>query len=76
MKKLTVVFRDEELYQAIKARASFEERTLQSVITEALDQWLQDREDAEDAALGARAMDEPGASVPWQQVRDEMRNYG
>lgn len=32
---------------------------------------LEDAEDAEDAAEADTAMDEPGESIPWEQVRAE-----
>jgi len=33
---------------------------------------LRAAEDAEDAAEADAAMDEPGASIPWEQVRAEL----
>ncbi len=75
MKKVTVVFRDDELYQAVKVRATLEGRTLQGIITEALERWLDTCEDTEDVAFAEAAIREEGKSIPWEKVRDEMRGY-
>jgi plasmid stability protein len=75
MKKVTVVFRDEELYRALKVRAASQGRSLQSVITEALEQWIDVGEDAEDTSFAEAAMREEGKNIPWEKVRVEMRSY-
>ncbi len=41
MKKMTVVFRDEELYHALKVQAAAEGHTLGSAVIEAVKQWLE-----------------------------------
>ena len=71
-----MVLHDEELYLALKAQASSERRTLGSIITEALQQWLQAKEDAEDAPAAEEANREEGANIPWETVKRELRTYG
>ena len=56
MKHVTVLFEDEELYAAMEEEAARRQLPLQTVITEALREWLESQEDAEllpavDAAL-------------------------
>lgn len=75
MKKVTVVLEDEELYQALKLYAAQEGRTLRQVITEALEQWVEAKEDAEDAAFVQEAMQEQGRNIPWEEVKREMDEY-
>ncbi len=76
MKRMTVVLQDEELYLALKAQASSQQRTLGSIITEALEDWLQAKEDAEDATAAGAAMREEGANIPWENVKRELRAHG
>ncbi len=76
MKKMTVVFRDEELYHALKVQAAAEGHTLGSAVIEAVTQWLEAKEDFADAASAQEAMREQGENVPWEKVREEIRNLG
>ncbi len=76
MKRMTVVLQDEELYLALKAQASSQQRTLGSIITEALEDWLQAKEDTEDAAAAGAAMREEGANIPCENVKRELRTSG
>jgi antitoxin Phd len=41
-------------------------------VPESLIEALRAAEDAEDAAEADAAMDEPGESVPWEQVKAEL----
>ncbi|MBI2911368.1 MAG: hypothetical protein HYY05_04440 [Chloroflexi bacterium] len=72
MKKVTVVFEDEFLYRALKVRAAADGRTLREVISEAMERWLEQQEDREDAILAEAAMREPGESIPWELVKTEQ----
>lgn len=45
---------------------------LVAVVPESLIEALRTAEDAEDAAEADAAMDEPGESVPWEQVKAEL----
>ncbi len=47
MKKMTVLFEDEELYTAIKIEAARRNRLLKDLVTQALREWLEAQEDAE-----------------------------
>ncbi len=47
MKKMTVIFEDEDLYTAVKVEAARRNRPLKQLVTEALREWLEDQEDAE-----------------------------
>lgn len=56
--KVTVAFRDDELYRAIRVRAAQEGRQIRDIIEEALTAWLEAREDAEDVAATDAALEE------------------
>jgi hypothetical protein len=43
-----------------------------AIVPESLIEGLRAAEDAEDAAEADAAWDEPGESVPWSQVKDEL----
>lgn len=43
-----------------------------AIVPESLIEALRTAEDAEDAAEADAAMDEPGESVPWEQVKAEL----
>jgi hypothetical protein len=43
-----------------------------AIVPESLIEALRAAEDAEDAAEADAAMDEPGESVPWEQVQAEL----
>jgi hypothetical protein len=43
-----------------------------AIVPESVIEALRAAEDAEDAAEADAAMDEPGESVPWDQVRTEL----
>jgi hypothetical protein len=43
-----------------------------AIVPESLIETLRAAEDAEDAAQADAAMDEPGESVPWEQVKAEL----
>jgi hypothetical protein len=47
MKRITVLFEDEALYAAVKAEAARRNCSLNAVVTEALQEWLEAQEDAE-----------------------------
>lgn len=61
MKRVTVLFEDEELYTAIKVEAARRHRPLKDLVTEAIREWL---EAQEDTAL--RAAIEP-VRAEWQE---------
>lgn len=54
--KVTVSFKDDELYRAIRVRAVQDGRQIRDIVEEALRGWLETVEDAEDAAASADAL--------------------
>jgi len=70
-KKLTIVLNDKELYRAIKHAAVEQDRPMREIIIEALREWLERQEEQEDLAAIAEVEGEP--TVPWEQVKAEMR---
>jgi hypothetical protein len=56
--KVTVSFRDDALYRAVRVRAAEEGRQIRDIVEEALAAWLRDREDAEDVAASDEALRE------------------
>lgn len=56
--KVTVAFRDESLYRAIRVRAAGDGRQIRDIVEEALAAWLEAREDAEDASASKAALEE------------------
>lgn len=75
MKKVTVIFENEELYTAIKVEAARLNRHLKDVVREALEVWLEVQEDAEDAILAQQALAEyrEKGGVPWGEVCTRAR---
>ena len=68
-----MILDNDELYTALKIQAAKTNRRIKEIITEALEDWLQFQEDAEDAAFAKEAMAEAGENIPWEQVKQEMR---
>lgn len=56
--KVTIAFRDDSLYRAIRIRAAEEDRQVRDIVEEALSAWLEAREDADDAAASSVALEE------------------
>lgn len=56
--KVTISFRDDALYRAVRVRAAEEGRQIRDIVEEALTAWLDAREEAEDAAASAEALRE------------------
>ncbi len=54
--KVTIAFRDDELYRSIKVIAARSGRQIRDVVEEALAEWLESREDAEDIAVSKEAI--------------------
>ena len=65
--KVTIAFSDDRLYQAVRVRAVQSGRQIRDIVQEALEDWLQDQEDAEDLSASVEALteyDEAGGSKP------------
>jgi hypothetical protein len=75
MKKMTVVFDDDDLYTAVKVEAARQNRPAKEIVAEALEVWLQAREDIDDAIFAKEAMSEyrQKGGIPWEQVKTMMR---
>jgi plasmid stability protein len=56
--KVTISFRDDALYRAVRVRAAQEGRQIRDIVEEALTAWLDAREDAEDEAASVAALRE------------------
>ncbi len=56
--KVTISFRDDSLYRAVRLRAVEEGRQIRDIVVEALTAWLELRENAEDAEASAAALTE------------------
>ena len=56
--KVTISFSDEELYRAIRVRAAQSGRQIRDIVEEALEAWLEAREDEEDVAAAQEALAE------------------
>lgn len=56
--KVTVAFRDDSIYRAIRIRAAADGRKVRDIVEEALAAWLEDREDAEDVVASSAAITE------------------
>ena len=56
--KVTVAFRDDELYRSIRVRAARDGRQMRDIVEEALTAWIEAQEDAEDASASAAALAE------------------
>ncbi|MBI2941122.1 MAG: hypothetical protein HYY04_11860 [Chloroflexi bacterium] len=69
--KLTVNLGDRELYRAIRHAAIERDRPVREIVVEALREWLERQEEKEDLAAIAGAEGEP--TVPWEQVKAELR---
>jgi len=54
--KVTIAFRDDELYRSIKVIAARSGRQIRDVVEEALAEWLETRETAEDIAVSRDAI--------------------
>ena len=75
MKKVTVVFEDEDLYTAVKVQAVRLNRPLKEVVAEALEVWLEAQEESEDIAAYRQAMAEyrKKGGIPWEEVTARAR---
>ena len=56
--KVTIAFSDDRLYQAVRVRAVQSGRQIRDIVQEALEDWLQEQEDAEDVSASVEALTE------------------
>jgi plasmid stability protein len=56
--KVTIAFRDDEIYRRVRLHAAASGRDVRDIVEEALTAWLDDQEEAEDRVASAQAMEE------------------
>lgn len=75
---LTVRVNNSALAHAIHTLAAEQKRPVDEIVDEALRDWLEHQEELEDLAAIAEVEGEP--TIPWEQVKEEMRqaraNFG
>jgi hypothetical protein len=73
-RKMTVVFHDEELYTYLKVEAARRHTAASEIITDAVRQWLENREDADLVPVieSARTEWKEKGGRPWSEVEQEM----
>ena len=73
-RKMTVVFHDEELYTYLKVEAARRHTAASEIITDAVRQWLENREDADLLPVieSARIEWKEKGGRPWSEVEKEM----
>ncbi len=73
-RKMTVVFHNEELYTDLKVEAARRHMAASDIVAEAVQQWLDDREDEELLPLIKESIaeyEEKGGR-PWEEVKREI----
>ncbi len=72
--KVTIALRDDALYRSVKVAAARTGRQIRDVVEEALTEWLESRETAEDVAASADAIaaHERGEGVDADAFFDRM----
>ncbi len=73
-RKMTVVFHDEELYTYLKVEAARRHMAASEIITDAVREWLENREDAELLPVieSARSEWKEKGGRPWSEVETEL----
>lgn len=73
-RRMTVVFHDDDLYTNLKVEAVRRRKPASDIVSEAVLEWLESREDAELLPVidAARAEWEEKGGRPWSEVETEM----
>jgi hypothetical protein len=73
-RRMTVVFHDEELYTYLKVEAARRHMPASEIITDAVREWLENREDAELLPVieSARSEWKEKGGRPWSEVEREL----
>ena len=73
-RKMTVVFHDEDLYTYLKVEAARNHMPASEIISDAVREWLESREDAElvPAIEAARIEWEEKGGRPWSEAEREI----
>jgi hypothetical protein len=62
----------EDARRGVITHLTYRGERVAAIVPESVIEALRAAEDAEDAAEADAAMDEPGESIPWEQVRAEL----
>ena len=75
-KRMTVVFRDEDLYINLKVEAVRRQKHASDIVAEAVKEWLESREDAELLPVieAARAEWKEKGGRPWAEAERELED--
>ena len=75
-KRMTVVFRDEDLYINLKVEAVRRQKHASDIVAEAVKEWLESREDAELLPVieTARAEWKEKGGRPWAEAERELED--
>ncbi|MHB8644843.1 MAG: hypothetical protein ACYDAR_03515 [Thermomicrobiales bacterium] len=68
---LTVYVKNNAVAYAVTTLAAEQNRSVEEIVEEALRAWLEHQEELEDLAAIAEVEGEP--TIPWEQVKEEMR---
>jgi hypothetical protein len=73
-RKMTVVFHNEELYTELKVAAARRNTAASDIVSDAVAQWLENREDAELLPVieATRAEWKKKGGRPWSEAEKEM----
>lgn len=73
-RKMTVVFHDEDLYTQLKIEAVKKRKAASAIVSEAVREWLESREDAEllPAIQAARTEWKKKNGRPWSVAEQEL----
>ena len=73
-RKMTVVFHDEDLYTQLKIEAVKRRKAASDIVSDAVREWLESREDAELRPVieSARAEWKEKGGRPWSEVEKEL----
>ena len=74
-RRMTVVFHNEDLYTNLKIEAVKQRRPASQIIAEAVQEWMENREDAEllPAIKAAHAEWQENGGRPWTEVEREIK---
>ena len=73
-RRMTVVFHDEDLYTTLKVEAARRHVAASNIVTDAVREWLESREDTEVLPIieAARAEWKEKGGRPWAEVEREL----
>lgn len=74
-KRMTVVFKDENIYKHLKVEAAKRNINASDIVSEAIVEWIESREDIELAPLISKSQKEieRKGTKSWKEVKEELR---